>query len=173
MTHTRKVKVSKEEFAEVLYFWFSRRLTKDAIKEIAKSWDFKIKGNEDFNKILQELFVLNMWSIVHSCERVFDDENKRNECLDIFHRLVYKRHIEGTEENFSKWMMSMGVKYIEYDRAMKTEHHLGPLWVLSKVVNKNLFGEVKKDPILQMEIGNYVGLSVKHLGEAVKKYDIG
>lgn len=60
MTDIQKVKVSKEEFGEVLYYWLAGRLTKKAIKETAKSWDFKIKGNEDFNKILQELFVLNM-----------------------------------------------------------------------------------------------------------------
>lgn len=172
MTDTQKVKVSKEEFAEVLYYWLSHRLTKDAVKETAKDLDFKVKSNKDFNKILQELFTLNMWSIVHSCERVFEDENKRNECLDIFHHLVYERHTEGTDGNFSKWKMSMGVKYIEYGRAMKTEHHLGPLWVLSEVVNKNLFGEVKKDPFLQVKIGAYVGMPAKHLEELIKKYDV-
>ncbi len=172
MTDAPKVKASKKEFAEVLYYWLSQRSSKKAVKQTAKDLDFKIKSNEDFNKIFQELFALNMWSIVRTCERVFEDEDKRNECLDIFHHFVYERRTEGIEENFGKWMTLMGAKYIEYIKAMETEHPSGPLWVLSKVVNKNLFGEVKKDPFLQMAIGDYVGLSVKHLGEAIKKYNI-
>ena len=170
--NTEKVKVAKEEFAEVLYYWLSRRLTKKAIKETAKSWGFKLKGNEDFNKILQEIFAFNMWSIVRTCERVFEDDDKRNECLDVFHHLVYERHTEGTEENFGKWMRAMGAKYIEYIKAMETEHPSGPVWVLAKVVNKNLFGEVKEDPFLQAKIGAYVGIDARHLEELIKKYDI-
>jgi hypothetical protein len=161
MTDTQKVKASKREFAEVLFYWLAKQVNTKAIKQTAKLFDLKdkddkdfgetedlfglnLKNKKDFTKLVEELFVLNIWLIVYNCERIFEDINKRDECLDIFHHLVYQRLIEGTGENFSKWMMSMGVKYIEYDRAMKTEHHLGPLWVLSKVVNKNLFGEVKK-----------------------------
>ena len=172
MTDAPKVKASKKEFAEVLYYWLSQRLSKEAVKQTAKDLDFKIKSNEDFNKIFQELFALNMWSIVRTCDRVFEDEDKRNECLHIFHHFVYERHTEGIEENFGKWMTLMGAKYIEYIKAMETEHPSGPLWVLSKVINRNLFGEVKEDIILQVEIGAYVGIPAKHLEELIKKYDI-
>jgi len=172
VTDTQKVNVSKEEFGEVLYHWVAGRLTKKAIKETAKSWGFKIKGNEGFNKILQELFALNMWLIVHTCEMVFEDEDKRNECLDIFHRLVYERHTEGTEEDFGKWMILMSAKYVEYSKARETEHPSTPLWVVANLINKNLFGEIKKDLQFQSLIVAYIGLSVKHLGKAITQYDI-
>jgi len=170
--NNEKVKVSKKEFAEVLYYWLAGRLTKEAIKETAKSWGFKIKGNRDFNKILQELFALNMWLIVHTCEMVFEDEDKRNECLDIFHRLAYERHTEGTEEDFGKWMILMSAKYVEYSKARETQHPSTPLWVVANLINRGLFGEIKNDLKFQTLVIAYIGLSVKHLGEAIKQYDI-
>jgi len=172
MVNAPKVKVSKEEFTQVLYYWLSQRLTKQAIKQTAKDLDFKIKSNEDFNKILQELFALNMWLIVRACEKVFDDIDKRNECLDMFHRLVYQGHTGGPEENFGNWMTSIGMKYVEYSQAMETEQPPSPLWVLAKVINKNLFGEVKKDVILQVNISAYVGIPYETLEDLIKKYDI-
>ena len=168
----QKVKVSKGEFSEVLYYWLAGRLTKEAIKETAKDLNFKIKSNEDFNKIFEELFAINMWLIVRSCEMVFEDEDKRNECLDIFHRLVYERHTEGTEEDFGKWMILMSAKYIEYSKARETQHPSTPLWVVANLINRNLFGEIKKDLKFQSLVIAYIGLSVKHLGEAIKQYDI-
>ena len=172
MTDTQRVKVSKREFAEVLYYWLSQRLTREAIEETAKDLDFRIKNSEDFDRIFEELFALNMSLIIDACEKVFEDEDRRNECLDIFHHIVYERHNKGTEEHFRKWMTSMGTKYIEYVKAMETQHPSTPLWVLAKVINKNLFGEVKESFVAQVEIGAYVGIPAKHLGELIKKYDI-
>jgi hypothetical protein len=114
-----------------------------------------------------------MWLIVRACERVFDDENKRNDCLDIFHHLSYERYIKGTEEDFGMWMKSMGEKYMKYEQAMNIDHPSTPLWVLAKVINKNLFGEVKEDIWVQGAIGAHIGIPVKHLEELIKKYDIG
>jgi hypothetical protein len=168
----KKVKVSKNEFAEVLYYWLSERLTKKSIEESAKELHFEIRSSEDFDKIFRELLILNMWLITRICERVFEDENKRNECLDIFHHLAHERHIEGTEEDFSKWMKLTGTKYIEYNTAMDTNHPSTPLWVLAKLINKNLFGEVKEDIWVQMEISAYAGIPTKHLEELMEKYDI-
>ena len=172
MTNTEKVETTKRDFAQVLHFWLSNRLTGEAIKETAEDFDFKISSNKDFNKMFQELFALNMWLIVRSCERVFEDVDKRNECLDIFHRLVYERYSQDIGENFGKWMKLMGAKYIEYIKAMETEHPSGPLWVLAKLINTNLFGKLKKDPFVQAAIGGYVGILAKHLEELMKKYDI-
>jgi len=167
-----KVKVSKGEFAEVLYHWLSKRLTKKAIEESAKELHFDIRSNKNFHKIFKELLVLNMWLIVRTCERIFEDEDEQNECLDIFHHLAYERYIKGTKEDSGKWMKSMGTKYIEYNRAMNTDHPSTPLWVLAKLINKNLFGEVKEDIWVQTEIGAYVGIPAKHLEELIKRYDI-
>ena len=169
--NNEKVKVSKDQFAEVLYRWLSKFLTKEAIKKTAKDLGFKLR-RRDYSKVFGELVVLYMWLIVYTCEGVLVDENKRNECLDIFHHLVYERHTERTQEDFGKWMKSMGAKYIEYDKAMKTDHPSTPLWVVAKLINRNLFGEIREDWLLQMHIITHVELFVKHLGKAIKQYGV-
>lgn len=170
--NNKKVKVSKHQFSEILYFWLSNRLSNQAIEETAKDLDFVINNNEDFNKLFDELFTLNMWLIVRACERVFDDDEKRNDCLDTFHHLVYERYHKGTEENFDDWIALMAKRYIDYVKAMDTEHPAGPAWVLAKVINKNLFREVKKDIWVQTMIGAYIGIYAKNLEELIRKYDI-
>jgi len=172
MMNNEKVKVSKKQFAEVLYYWLSGYLTKNAIKKSAKELGFKIRNNKDFSKIFEELFVLDMWLIVYTCEGVFEDEDKRNECLDIFHHLVYDRHIENKENSFNDWMMSISPRYVKYSKAMETKHPSTPLWVVANVINKRLFGEIKKDLSFQMKMVAHIGLFVEHLGKAIKQYDI-
>jgi hypothetical protein len=168
-----KIKVSKEEFTEVLCFWLSQRLTKQAIKQTAKKFNFKIKSNEDFNKILQELFALNMWLVVRTCERVLMDTDRRNECLDMFHRAVYEVHItDATDEGFREWMLAVASKYVEYNKAAQQASEPGPVWWLARLVNQNIFGEVKEDIILQVEISAYVGILYETLEDLIKKYDI-
>jgi len=165
-------KVPRDQFAEVLYYWLSGYLTKKAIKKKAKELHFKIRGNKAFNKIFDELLVFNMWLIVYTCEGVFENENKRNECLDIFHHLVYERHIEKKNKSFNDWMMSNAPRYIEYSKAMETEHPSTPLWVVANKLNERLFGEINKDLGGQLKIIVHIGLFVEHLGNAIKKYDI-
>ncbi len=186
---TQKVKVSKEEFAEALFYWLAKQVNTKTIKQTAKIFDLRdkeqkdsseteelfglnLKNKRDFNKLVEELFALNMWLVVRACERVFEDVDKRDECLDIFHHLVYQRLIEGTGENLGGWMKLMGAKYIEYIKAMETEHPAGPAWVLVTVINKNLFGKVNLDAFVQFNIGVYVAESIKALEEAIKQYDI-
>ncbi len=172
MMNNEKVKVSKNQFAEVLYYWLSGYLTKKAIKKSAKELCFKIRNNKDFSKIFEELFVLNMWLIVYTCEGVFEDEDKRNKFLDIFHHLVHDRHIENKENSFNDWMMSISPRYVEYSKAMEKEHPSTPLWVVANIINKRLFGKIKKDLIFQMKMVSHIGLFVKHLGKAITQYEI-
>ena len=89
MKDNEKVKVSKNEFAEVLYRWLSKFLNKDALEKSADEFGFKIRNEEDLGKILGVLAPFYMWLTVYTCERVFEDEKKRNDCLDIFNHLVY------------------------------------------------------------------------------------
>lgn len=166
------MKVSKEQFAEVLYHWLSNFLTEKAVKKTAKEFGFKIKNNRDFNRIFQELFTLNMWLIVYTCELAFEDEDKGNECLDIFHNLIYERHAKDVDEDFMKWMSLMHAKYVEYTKAIETDYPSTPLWVLATLINKNLFGKIKKDPFLQTKIVIHVGEFKKHLRKAIKEYSI-
>ena len=167
MTDTKKVKASKNEFAEVLYYWLSGFLTEKAVKKTAKDIGFKIRNSKDFSKIFEELFVLDMWLIVYASEGIFVDEDKRNVSLDIFHHLIYNRHIENTERSYNDWMMSIAPRYVEYGKAMETEHPSTPLWVVANVFNKRLFGEIQKDLGFQTKVIVYIGLFVKHLGEAI------
>lgn len=168
----KKVKVSRKQFAEVLYCWLSGFLTEEAVKKTAKDIGFKIRNNKDFTKIFEELFVLDMWLIVHTAEGIFVDEDKRNECLDMFHHLIYNCHIESTERSYNDWMMSIAPRYAEYGKARETEHPSTPLWVVANVFNKRLFGEIKNDLRFQTMVIIYQGLFVKHLGEAIKQYNI-
>ena len=168
----KNVKVTKKQLAEALYYWFSGYLTKKEVKKTAKELGFRIWKKEDFKKIFRELFVFNMWLIIHTCENVFDVEDKRNECLDIFHNLVYNRNIDNSEISFINWKISIASRYIEYSKAMKTEHPSTPLWVVAEILNRNLFGEVKKDLSFQMKVIAHIGLFVKHLGEGILQYDI-
>jgi len=148
----KKVKVTKKQLAEALYYWFSGYLTKKEVKKTAKELGFRIWKKEDFRKIFEEHFVFYMWSIVITCERLLENEEIRNECLDIFHNMVYKGYINSNEFTFKNWMISIALRYIEYNKAMKIKHPPNPLWWVAKEFNKNLFGKVRKDVFVQMVI---------------------
>ena len=86
--------------------------------------------------------------------------------------MVYNRNIDNSEISFINWKISIASRYIEYSKAMKTEHPSTPLWVVAEILNRNLFGEVKKDLSFQMKVIAHIGLFVKHLGEGILQYDI-
>jgi len=165
----KKITVSEDQFAEVLYRWLSKFITEESIKRIAEDLGLRIRNKRDFSKIFKELFILYIWLTVYSCE---EGPRGCNACLSIFHRLVYERHIEQTGEDRVDWLRSIGTKYTEYSKAMRTDHPSGPLWVVASLVNKKLFGEIKKDVWIQMRIITSIELFVKHLGKAIKQYEI-
>ena len=167
-----KIPITKKQFAEVLYHWLSRALTKKEIKRNAVALDFKLIKDDDFRKIFEEYLVFDMWSIVYTCERLLENEEIRNECLDIFHNMVYKGYINSNEFTFKNWMISISLRYIEYNEAMKIKHPPNPLWWVAKEFNKNLFGKVRKDVFVQMVIIECFGLFVSHLEKAILEYDI-
>ena len=167
-----KVRVSRKEFAEALYLWLSMSLTEEAVRQAAEGFDFEIKNDEDLSRMFEGLFLLNMWLTVYTCEREFEDEEKRNECLDMFHTLVYESYVDWDVMDFVEWMNSIGVLYIEYDSAMNIHHPSGPLWVVAKTFNRNLFGEVEEDVFVQMGIVVHIGTFIEHLGEAIRQYDV-
>ena len=166
----KKVKVSNELFAELLYYWLSIS-NNNAIKVISdiigRESGVKIKIKND-----EELLVFNMWLIVHTCEKVFENIEKRNECLDKFHYLVYFRHTKHKESNFNDWIMSIVSRYAEYNNAMETKHPSTPLWVVASTINKRLFGGIIENPWVQMAMIIYMGEYIIGLEEAIKHYDI-
>ena len=166
--------VSKEEFAEALYYWLSEHLKTEVLKERAKELKFEIKTDEDFNEFFAELTILNMWMVVDTCEALIKDENLRDECLDAFHKLVFERNASGGQNgDFDKWIKMLAQKYLEYSEAMGSETSANnPLWEVAKVFNKNLFGKIKKDFWFQQKAEIYIGTALKHLGKALKEYNI-
>ena len=167
----KKLKVSKDEFAKVLCYWLCTTTTEKEIKEKAKDFGFKIRNDSDLSRIFSELLIFNMWLIVYTCEAVIDDENKCNECLDIFHRVVYIDFYK-KNQNFGDWMNFVLKKYQEYYTANETEHPSTPLWVVAKLVIKNVQGETNFDLAAVQKIIVYRGLLFKHLATTLKNYDI-
>ena len=172
MMDNKKVKVSKKQFAGLLDYWLWGFLSEKAVKKNAKDLGFKIKNNEDFSKIFEELFVLDMWLVIYTCEGRFKDEDKRNEVLDIFQHLEYGRYLGKDLKSFGDWIMAIAPRYAEYSKGMETEHPSTPLWVVANIINKRLFGEIKEDLRFQAKMVIYIGLFVKQLGKVIKQYDI-
>lgn len=165
-------KISKKQFAEILYYWLTEHLNQNNLKKFAGELNFEINKKNNFNKLFEKVLILNMWLIIYSCEGVLENSEIKNECLDVFHHLVYDRYIIETEYNFKDWMLAISKSYIEYSIAMETEHPSTPLWVVAKVFSEKLYGQINKNPHIHMKIINRIGLFVKHLGKAIKQYSI-
>ena len=168
----RKVKATKEEFAEALFYWFALHLNTERVQETAKLFQFDIGSKKNLEKLVSELFDLNMWLVVHTCQRVFADIDKRNACLDIFHSLVYQRLQEGIEIDFNEWLIRLSSKYADYYKAREKEHKLGPLWELATEFNINLHGKLNLDAFVQYKIAKYIGSVIEALEGLVKQYKI-
>ena len=168
------VTVSREEFANVLYRWVTKDLREDKIKQTASSLDFEIGSEEDCNTIFRELLVLNMYLAVRTAEGVFENVERRNGCLDLLHRFVYDRHYGRAGVDFGHWMIVIGKRYLDYQRAFESdpESKLGPLWEVSKLVSERIFGEVKKDPFTQATIGVHIASDLKYLEHLMCRYEI-
>ena len=110
-----RIPITKKQFAEVLHHWLSRALAKKEIKKNAVALDFTLTKDADFTKIFEEYLVFDMWTIVYTCERLLENEEIRNECLDIFHNMVYNSYINCNEVTFKNWITSISLRYIEYN----------------------------------------------------------
>ena len=165
----RRIKVTKEELAEVLASWIARRIDKEQIKETAELFDIDIDNPKEYPAFVNELFNLNMWIVVFSCERVFTDVDKRDDGLDVFHQLLFGRLTRSKELNYKSWMLNLYQKYMGYKKAIGEKQ---PIWELTKLVNVNIFGEVKKDPFFQMSVGSYFTSVSDALEKALKQYQL-
>ena len=52
-SNNKKVKVSKQQFAEGLFYWLSGFLTEIAVKRTAKDIGFKVRNSKGFRKIFE------------------------------------------------------------------------------------------------------------------------
>jgi hypothetical protein len=170
-----KKKVTKNQFVEILFYWLSSHLTEKEINRYAKELGFEIRplhSNKDFNKLFFELLILEMWLIEYTCENFYSTEEEKLDCEKLFHKLVYNRYVDKESYSYKDWTILVTSLFIDYDEAIKTDHPSTPLWVVSNVINKRLFGEIKKDLSFQMTMIAHIGLSIKHLGGALINYEL-
>ena len=169
--NNKESKISKEQFAEALYIWLSKNWNGEVIKEVAKDSHFEIRNIKDFIKISQELFFLNIWSVICACEAEFKDEDKRNECLDIFCNLIYKNHPERKTKNFNNWTEEIKKKCSEYDKALERNSTKKPELEISKLISRNLF-EKDGENLNSVSIYSRIVFATKHLRELIRKFEI-
>jgi hypothetical protein len=178
---SKKVKVSKEEFAEALLHWVAMHLSRKGIKQDAKLLDMMKKGKEMFglslsnreelSKLHLELTTLNLWIVIVACESKFKDVEQLNNCLDIFNKRFFDEILKGTVENYEEWMEFLEFKHDEYREAMKTGTGKD-LMAFGELIQRNLHGERYPGALLNMQIVVYVGEGIKALAAALDQYEI-
>ena len=169
----QKARTSRQEFAEVLYRMVSSSLTEEALEASARDFKFQLGNEKDHSKLYSELLLLNMWLTVHVCESELPSREQCRDCLDLFHRLVYERHYpEQAQQGFREWLEALRPMYAVYDRAMSAGHRAAALWVVADVFSRNLFGKVRKDPLVQAYIGKHIEVSARNRRNAVRQFEI-
>ena len=171
---SKKVKASREEFAEALYYWVTKDLREEKIRETASSLDYEIKNDKDYDTVFRELLILNMYLAIVAVGNTVEDEGKMQDYLNALERLVYDRHYEETKVSLSDWMRWMGTQYQEYQQALESDpkQPLGSRYELSKGVSKRLFGEIRQDPFVLVRISKYVTLYVEYLERLIRQYEV-
>ena len=76
------------------------------------------------------------------------------------------------EQAFPEWLESMRSIYAVYDEAMSSGHRAAALWVVADLFCCNLFGKVRKDPLIQAHIGKHIEVGARHRTNAVRQYDV-
>lgn len=174
------VKISMEDFVDTLYLWLSEHLTEKEVKAMADEVGFNTKGlfrikvsKKLYSKLYIELFTLNMYLIVSSCEAVIEDEDKKKNVLDMFHNTVYEKNIKVSGISYNEWLNLMELIYDEYRKATEEASLLSPLLLLANRFCKNLFGDkMKLDSSLKFEISMRIGGMAKQLTKTLNEYDI-
>lgn len=171
-----KEKVSRSELAEMLLMMLAAALGSEAIKWHAEYLSYEIHSDSDLDALFGALFGMEMWLIIHACELAILDVEKRNECLDSFHRRAYEMLQEDMELDFDGWLKSMGLVYARYSAAWSTGVNEGDvLKTFSGVANvfyESLFGEAKSNIFNKTLIGGYVVRTLQSHEDLIWEYDI-
>lgn len=174
------ITISKKDFAETLYYWLSEHLAEGEVRDMARQVDFRVKrlcglgtNKKRYSRFHSELFALNMYLIVFTCEGVIADVEKRKDVLSLFHKLVYVRNIKVTGIRYIRWMRLMELIYDRYAKAMEEQGSLlTPVLLVVDEFEKNLFGAHALDPHVRFEAGMRIGGIVKHLSQLLQEYEI-
>jgi hypothetical protein len=174
---SKKIKVSKEEFAEALLHWVVMHVSTKGIKHDAKVLDMMHKGKEmfglnlskreEFMKLFAELVALNLWMVVAVSDSKFKDMHQRNDCLHILHKRFFDEFLRETTDDFEGWLSCLAVKYGEYREAMDKD-----LRVLADLIHWYLHDESHPGAIGSSQIMLYVGENGKALRKALDQYEI-
>jgi hypothetical protein len=182
---SKKVKVSKEQFAEALLQWANMQISAKAIKQDARALDLtseapfdsresnelfglSLSNSEHLMILLDELLALNLWIVTAVCESKFKDEEQLNNCLDIFFRRFFDEILKGTVQNYDEWMEFMKFKHDEYREAIRA----GKEMALGGLIQRNLHGEGYPKALLNWQIVVYVRTGIKALTGALDQYEI-
>jgi len=178
---SKRVKLSKEEFAEFLLRWVAMHLSRKGVKHDAKAIDLMHKGKEMFglnlskreelSKLHLELTALNLWIVVAVCEGKFKDVEHRNDCLDIFHRRFFDQFLIDTVEDYEQWLEFLDAKYREYREAIEKGTAIN-LMALGALIQRNLHDERYPGALENFQIVVYVGEGMKALRKALDQYEI-
>ena len=181
---SKKVRLSKEEFAESLIHWIAIQIGMKGIKQDAKVLDLtseaaldsreakelfgvNLSNREEFSRLFEELLPLNLWIVVLACHATLRDADQRNDCLDIFHRQFFDHIAKEAVGDFEQWIEFLEFKYDEYSEAMKK----GP-YALAYLIQNNLRGQGFPRAVAQFQISLYVEKALKTLTEVLDRCEI-
>jgi len=173
------ITISKQDCAETLYLWLSEHLADKEVKAMAEQIGFRLKGRfgvrsnkKLYGKFHSELFSLNMYLIVFTCESAIADTATRNNVLHLFHKLVYSRNVKVTGISYVKWIELMKLIYAEYTRSMEEKSLLAPVLLIAQAFEVNLFDKSVLDSYVRFETGMRIGGMIQQLSKLLHGYVI-
>jgi len=181
---SKKIKVSKEEFAEALLHWVAMQISNKGIKQDARVFDLtseapldsreakvlfglNLSNSEQLMTLLDELLALNLWTVVLACGIKLKDADQLTDCLNIFHIRFFDRIIKDTGEDFEQWSKSLKLKYNEYNKAAKKNS-----LALAYLIQNNLHGQGPPNAMTQFQINLYLDKTLKTLMEVLDRLEI-
>lgn len=180
----KKVKLSKEEFAESLIHWIAIQIGMKGINQDARVFDLtseapldsreakelfglSLSNPEEFTRLFEELLPLNLWIVVLACHATLKDVDQRNDCLDIFHRRFFDHIAKEAIDDFDQWIEFLEFKYDEYGEAMKKG-----IYTLAYLIHNNLHDQGFPRAISQFQISLYLEKALKTLTEVLDRCEI-
>jgi len=113
-----------------------------------------------------------MWLIEYTCENFYSNDEEKFECEELFNQLIYDRYVDKERYSYKEWTILVTSLLIGYDEAIKTDHPSTPLWIVTNVINKRLFGEISKSLSFQMTMIAHIELFIEYLGGALINYEV-
>lgn len=161
--------MTEEEFAQTLYCWFSEQLNKEEVIKVARRFNYGVKNKEYSNKIRKELFRLNIWLIIFSCEKNSSINSILSQCLNTFQQIVFENYVDIKEIDYASWLSAIGKHYIKnIDVSTGSELHLAS--TLAKHLRTNLFGFISRNPYMLTQIIAYVKNNCDSLQYLIDKF---